>query len=194
MAGINNGGGEYREYKCRNNLRDIATPIFVSDQHVGNLFLGQFMYDDEVPEYEVFKNQADKYGFDKGDGVIRLLSALLKSAVAESGNRGDFICHIGGEDFVILTTPEKVDEIAESVIHNFDTLIPNQYDADARANGGLAGTDRDGKEVKYPLLTISLGVVNVLPGKYQHYSQIVDKAKEMLKLAKSKPYSTCVIA
>lgn len=67
--------GEYREYKCRNNLRDIATPIFVSNQHVGNLFLGQFMYDDEVPEYETFSNQADKYGFDK-EAYLKALDAV----------------------------------------------------------------------------------------------------------------------
>jgi PAS domain S-box-containing protein len=69
--------GEYREYKCRNNLRDIATPIFVSDQHVGNLFLGQFMYDDEVPDYELFVQQANSYGFNK-EAYMKALQAVPK--------------------------------------------------------------------------------------------------------------------
>lgn len=67
--------GEYLEYKCRNNLRDIVTPIFVSDQHVGNLFLGQFLYEDEVPDYEIFINQADRYCFDK-DAYIKALDSV----------------------------------------------------------------------------------------------------------------------
>lgn len=69
--------GEFLEYKCKNNLRDIVTPIFVSDQHVGNLFLGQFMYEDEVPEIEVFENQGDMYGFDK-EAYLNALSQVPK--------------------------------------------------------------------------------------------------------------------
>lgn len=59
--------GEYLEYKCRNHMRDIATPIFINDQHVGNIFLGQFFYEDEVPDLEVFEKQAELYGFDKDE-------------------------------------------------------------------------------------------------------------------------------
>ncbi|MDP4175372.1 MAG: PocR ligand-binding domain-containing protein [Bacteroidota bacterium] len=66
--------GEYVEYHCKNNLRDIVTPIFVSNQHVGNLFLGQFLYDDEVPELKIFEEQAEIYHFDKNE----YLSALSR--------------------------------------------------------------------------------------------------------------------
>lgn len=64
--------GQYLEYRCKNNLRDIVTPIFVSNQLVGNLFLGQFMYEDEVPELEVFAKQAERYGFDKEEYLTSL--------------------------------------------------------------------------------------------------------------------------
>ena len=57
--------GEFRAYKCKNNLWDIVTPIFIGKKHVGNVFLGQFFYEDEVPDYELFAKQADKYGFNK---------------------------------------------------------------------------------------------------------------------------------
>jgi PAS domain S-box-containing protein len=64
--------GEYVEYQCKNNLRDIVTPIFVSNQHVGNLFLGQFMYEDEIPELKVFEEQAEIYHFDKKEYISAL--------------------------------------------------------------------------------------------------------------------------
>lgn len=57
--------GTIREYKCKNNMWDIVTPIIVGGNHVGNLFLGQFLYDDETPDIELFRAQAVRYGFDE---------------------------------------------------------------------------------------------------------------------------------
>jgi len=56
--------GEIRAYKCKNNLWDIATPIMIGSRHVGNLFLGQFFYTDEAINRELFREQAERYGFD----------------------------------------------------------------------------------------------------------------------------------
>jgi two-component sensor histidine kinase/ligand-binding sensor protein len=57
--------GEFKVYKCRNSMWDMATPIIVGDNHVGNLFLGQFLYNDEVIDEDVFRTQARTYGFDE---------------------------------------------------------------------------------------------------------------------------------
>lgn len=57
--------GVYKSYKCKNNLWDISTPIVIGSKHVGNIFLGQFFYDDEVPDREYFIQQAHHYGFDE---------------------------------------------------------------------------------------------------------------------------------
>ncbi|MDD5702077.1 MAG: PocR ligand-binding domain-containing protein [Dehalococcoidales bacterium] len=59
--------GEIREYKCRNNMWDIVTPIFIGDRHLGNIFSGQYFYEDEHVDYDFFAAQADRYGFDKAD-------------------------------------------------------------------------------------------------------------------------------
>nr|WP_082090646.1 PAS domain S-box protein [Methanosarcina sp. MTP4] len=57
--------GEFKLYRCKNNMWDLATPIMVGNQHVGNLFLGQFFFEDEPLDYELFRSQARKYGFDE---------------------------------------------------------------------------------------------------------------------------------
>ncbi len=57
--------GEFRAYHCRNNLWDIATPIVIGGHHVGNLFLGQFFFEDETPDRVFFRQQARRYGFDE---------------------------------------------------------------------------------------------------------------------------------
>lgn len=55
----------FKLYKCKNNMWDIATPIIVGQRHMGNLFLGQFFFNDEKIDYEVFKAQAKKYSFNQ---------------------------------------------------------------------------------------------------------------------------------
>jgi len=57
--------GEFKFYKCRNNMWDIVTPIVVGGKHMGNLFLGQFLFKDEVLDEDVYRAQARKYGFDE---------------------------------------------------------------------------------------------------------------------------------
>ncbi|HNV72188.1 MAG TPA: PocR ligand-binding domain-containing protein, partial [Candidatus Ozemobacteraceae bacterium] len=57
--------GTYKAYHCKNHLWDLATPIEVDGQHLGNVFLGQFFYDDEVPDEDLFRRMAHQYGFDE---------------------------------------------------------------------------------------------------------------------------------
>ncbi len=57
--------GEFRLYKCKNNMWDIATPLMVDGRHVGNIFSGQFFFDNEPLDYELFRSQARRYGFDE---------------------------------------------------------------------------------------------------------------------------------
>jgi PAS domain S-box-containing protein len=64
--------GEYKAYRCKNNLWDIATPIIVGDQHLGNIFLGQFFYDDEILDYDLFRRQARQYGFNEEEYLAAL--------------------------------------------------------------------------------------------------------------------------
>jgi PAS domain S-box-containing protein/putative nucleotidyltransferase with HDIG domain len=64
--------GEYSIYKCKNNMWDVATPIIVDGKHMGNLFFGQFFFEDEIPDYEVFIAQAEKFGFNKEEYLAAL--------------------------------------------------------------------------------------------------------------------------
>jgi signal transduction histidine kinase len=57
--------GTFKLYRCKNNMWDIATPITVVGNHVGNLFLGQFLFEDESVDHELFRSQAVRYGFDE---------------------------------------------------------------------------------------------------------------------------------
>jgi signal transduction histidine kinase/CHASE1-domain containing sensor protein/DNA-binding response OmpR family regulator len=57
--------GAYRTYRCKNGMWEMVTPIMVGTKHIGNLFLGQFLFDDEPLDLEGFRAQARRYGFDE---------------------------------------------------------------------------------------------------------------------------------
>jgi PAS domain S-box-containing protein len=64
--------GTFKLYKCKNNMWDMATPIMIGDRHVGNIFLGQFLFDDETPDYDVFIRQASHFGFNEQEYISAL--------------------------------------------------------------------------------------------------------------------------
>jgi|GEM_PF-618500 len=75
--------GEARLYKCKNNMWDIATPILVGGKHMGNIFSGQFFFEGEVPDYDLFRSQAKRYGFDeeKYIAAVEAVPRLSRTAV-----------------------------------------------------------------------------------------------------------------
>ncbi|WP_440945774.1 PocR ligand-binding domain-containing protein [Methanosarcina sp. T3] len=64
--------GKFKLYRCKNNMWDVATPIVVGGQHVGNIFSGQFFFEDEPLDYELFRAQARKYGFNEEEYIAAL--------------------------------------------------------------------------------------------------------------------------
>ncbi|TFH04641.1 MAG: PAS domain S-box protein, partial [Methanosarcina sp.] len=64
--------GEFKLYRCKNNMWDIATPIIVGGQHIGNIFTGQFFFEGEPLDYELFRFQARKYGFNEEEYIAAL--------------------------------------------------------------------------------------------------------------------------
>ncbi len=80
--------GEFRLYRCKNNMWDIATPLLVDGRHVANIFSGQFFFEDEVFDEEAFRLQAERYGFDADAYVAALLAApRLSRAKVEAAMR-----------------------------------------------------------------------------------------------------------
>jgi PAS domain S-box-containing protein len=64
--------GEFKTYRCKNNMWHIVTPIIVGGRHMGNLFMGQFFFADEKIDYDLFRSQASKYGFPEEESLAAL--------------------------------------------------------------------------------------------------------------------------
>ncbi|GFO56029.1 hypothetical protein GMSM_30360 [Geomonas sp. Red276] len=64
--------GTFKHYRCKNNMWDMVTPLEVAGRHVGNVFIGQFFYENEEPDVELFREQARRYGFDEQEYLAAL--------------------------------------------------------------------------------------------------------------------------
>jgi len=64
--------GTFRTYRCKNHMWDMVTPITLGDQHVGNLFLGQFFFEDDEIDRDFYRAQARRYGFDEAQYLAAL--------------------------------------------------------------------------------------------------------------------------
>jgi diguanylate cyclase (GGDEF)-like protein len=135
-------------------------------------------------DLDKFKVYNDKYGFRHGDEVIRDTARLLIRATQELGNAEDFIGHIGGDDFVVVTTPDKIDAICDKVIAEFEKIAPSFYNEEDRAAGFIVGRDRKGVEQKFALLSVSIGVVTNEKRELTHVAQIGEIGAELKEAAK----------
>lgn len=107
-----------------------------------------------------FKYYNDAYGYLKGDGVITQLAHIISTIVKQFGNKDDFLGHIGGDDFVVISTPDREEIIASKIISEFDRLSFYHYNREDRLNKFLIRKDRSGVVRKIPLMSISIAIAN----------------------------------
>ncbi|MHB1194816.1 MAG: diguanylate cyclase [Longimicrobiales bacterium] len=139
-----------------------------------------------------FKEFNDRYGYAFGDGVIRLLSRILRDMVRGLAP-GGFVGHIGGDDFIFNVAMEYLEVTCDEIIQLFDELIPYQYTEEDRRAGYFLGKDRRGHIHRIPLMTLSIGVVTNQFQDFEHTGQISELAAEMKSFAKSLPGSVYVV-
>ena len=112
-----------------------------------------------VIDLDNFKSFNDHYGYAYGNEVIKETAKIIEGAAKTKGTPDDFVGHVGGDDFVVITTPEHMREIGSEIIKRFDDRVPHFYDEEDRKNGFILGRNRQGEEMEFPLMTISIAIV-----------------------------------
>lgn len=136
-------------------------------------------------DLDKFKIYNDKYGFEKGDEVLKEVARLLIKIVHKHAGPNAFIGHIGGDDFVFISDNNMIDTICQEIITKFDELVPNFYNEVDRKAGYIIGKDRQGNKAKTSLLSISIGIVDNSRQKIDHVAQISEISADLKKYAKS---------
>ena len=116
--------GEYKLYKCRNNMWDVATPVMVGDRQFGNLFMGQFFFEDEPIDYELFRSQAKEYGFDEKqyiaalEAVPRLSRETLNISMAFFMKLADILSMLSYSNLKLARSLAERDSLMASLREN----------------------------------------------------------------------------
>ena len=109
------------------------------------------------------------------------------------GAADDFIGHIGGDDFVIITRPDLYEKMCSTITAHFDKTVLDHYDDKVKKRGYIIWANRKGEQVSFPITSLSIAAVTNAKRKFTNYLQFGEVAAEVKKYAKSIPGSVCVV-
>ena len=139
-----------------------------------------------------FKPFADKYGYAWGSEVIKEVAQILTEIVHTTDLDGDFVGHVGGDDFIVITGSERAEQICKKIVEEFDRRSMKFYSEKDRQKGFITGKDRQGKQQDFPLVTMTIAVVTDDGSKFQGTLDMAKKAAELKEYAKTLPGSNYV--
>ncbi len=146
-----------------------------------------------VLDLDNFKVFNDHYGYARGNEVIKETARIVETAARTKGSPDDFVGHIDGDDFVVITTPATVRDVCSEIIRLFDQRAPEFYDQKDREKGKIRGKNRQGQEMDFPLLSVSIAVVTNEQRTFVNTLEASTVAAELKDYAKTIPSSVFVV-
>jgi diguanylate cyclase (GGDEF)-like protein len=136
-----------------------------------------------------FKEFNDRYGYNEGDRVIRMVARVLHDVVKGISGETGFVGHIGGDDFLFVVPLDDVAAVCDTIVETFESLVPYQYSEADRRAGYYFGKDRRGQLHRVPLMSLSIGIATTERRRFTEATQISRLASEMKSYAKAQPGS-----
>lgn len=128
-----------------------------------------------------FKPYNDKYGYEKGDQVIKGLAEILCNGVDETQ---DFVGHIGGDDFIIIFRSSDWEGRCRAILRQFEERVRRCYKKEDLKQNGIWSQDREGNHRLFPLLSLSIGCVNPDPDACNSHHDVAALASDAKRMAK----------
>ena len=140
-----------------------------------------------------FKAYNDTYGFINGDEIIKQTARIILKNVNSDESVHNFVGHIGGDDFVALVTNKNYEEICQNIILEFDKKILDYFSEEDKERGYLEVPNRKGIIEEFPLVSISIGIVEVTKSRFHNILEIGEVGAQVKHLAKVTPGSAYAI-
>jgi len=106
-------------------------------------------------DLDFFKWFNDKFGFQKGDSLIQYTADCLQTAMAACGTPHDFIGHVGGDDFIVISLSVEPDRLCQEMLRRFEQGVNALYE-----QGAWTGVeDRSGNRVDSDGVSLSLSLL-----------------------------------
>ena len=138
-----------------------------------------------IMDIDNFKAYNDHYGYSKGNELIRSTAGIIERAAREINADDCFLGHIGGDDFVLITTPDKYRPICKKILKDFDAGIRAFYNSTDCLQGYITGVNRQGDKVHFPLATLSIAVVTNEKRTFRNHIQVGEVAADLKEYAKT---------
>ncbi len=156
------------------------------------------MFHCDLDRFKVFN---DQFGLAQGDKAIKATADMLKKAVKEKGGADDFVGHQGGDDFVLITRPQRAAELAAYVCDTFKSTVVSQlYPREDFKNGYTLQLDRRRQTetgetvmVPFPLISITLAGISNAKRDFADYADCMARVAPVKKDAKKIADSNFVI-
>ncbi|HOH72921.1 MAG TPA: diguanylate cyclase [Syntrophales bacterium] len=132
-----------------------------------------------------FKPFADHYGYAWGSEVIKEVAVILDEGKRIRGEAGDFIGHIGGDDFILITEPARAEGLCGFIVAEFDERVQRFYSEEDRRRGFILAKDRQGRLQEFPLITITISIVSDDGSQYHNPLEMAKMAAEVKNYGKS---------
>ena len=124
----------------------------------------------------------ETYGENRGDQMIKALAAVIKSVLTQD----DFLSHRDSDDFILITRSDRAEAVAEEVCRRFDFIGPRFYTKEDAMRGYVIGTGSKGIRRRVPLVSISIGLTAKGRRNFSSAVEVLQAARDMRYLAKSK--------
>jgi diguanylate cyclase (GGDEF)-like protein len=147
-----------------------------------------FMYID----IDRFKSFNDHYGYSMGDRAISFLAGVLVGCTQKYGVGWEFVGHVGGDDFVVATDSQTGESLARRIIEEFDAGKVDLHDPADYERGYLEVESRSGNVERFPLITLTLALVNDAQGRFAHPAELSDTLAELKRFGKASAQSVIV--
>jgi diguanylate cyclase (GGDEF)-like protein len=145
-----------------------------------------------------FKPFADTFGFAAADAVIKDTGCAIVDAVAAQGGGPDaemmdFVGHVGGDDFLIVTQSHRAENVVRDSTRRFRDVIGRVVGYEALERGAFPGVDRDGTIKRFPIARMSAAVVTVRRDGWVSISHLGAVAAEAKRRAKQQGAGTILV-
>lgn len=126
-----------------------------------------------IDRLEPFK---EVYGFVAADEVLRYTAMVLGETADRIGTPEDFIGHIGGDDFLVITRKELIRPMTQDMARRFSEGIVTHYDFKTRQQGYLVIRDDQGNEQRVGLMELAIGAISSDDGPFTDIREITEAA------------------
>ena len=130
-------------------------------------------------DIDFFKSFNDHYGYTRGDQAIQTLARIILEAAQRKSRGEDFVGHIGGDDFVVLTTPDEAEVLGEEILEQFNAAAKELYEPEDRERGYVEVLNRRHVVERFPFMSLTIALVSTDRVPVTHLAELIDIAQEL---------------